>query len=76
MKTSEMPGLEMQKERAIRTKEAAALCGIGRTKFYSMLKQPGFPQGVRLGGSRVWLVSDLLTYLKAQAAKPRARYGR
>jgi len=69
--------VEPQKERAVRAKEAAAILGLGRTSFYSLIKTiPDFPQGARLGGSRLWLVSDLLTWVRRQSGTSSRRTGK
>ena len=69
--------VEPQRERAVRAKEAAEILGLGRTTFYSVLKTcRDFPQGCRLGASRMWLVSDLLNWVRRQQEGKRARLAR
>ncbi|MFM7113914.1 MAG: helix-turn-helix transcriptional regulator [Planctomycetota bacterium] len=63
--------IESQKDRAVRAREAAHLLGISRSLFYLLAaKEKSFPQGVKLGKARVWLISDLFNWL-SQKPKPK-----
>lgn len=69
--------VEPQKERAVRAREAASILGLGRTSFYGLVKTvPDFPQGAQLGRSRLWLVSDLLAWVRRQAGTSSRRSGK
>ena len=64
--------IESQKERAVRAREAAKLLGIGRSSFYLQLNaDSSFPQGTKIGRSRVWLVSDLFIWLERSSKRRR-----
>ena len=57
-------------DRAVRSKEAAAILGISRsTLFVLMNSDPTFPRGAKLGRSRVWLISDLFAWLRNQGKR-------
>lgn len=62
--------IQHQKERAVRVREAAELLGISRSLFYILLaSDKSFPQGVKLGRARVWMVSDLFAWLGKKTKK-------
>jgi predicted DNA-binding transcriptional regulator AlpA len=67
-KELQMNDVEKPMDRAVRAKEAAAILGIGRsTLFVLMNTEPGFPKGVKVGRSRVWLISDLFAWLRKKS---------
>ena len=50
-----MPNVEF-----LRTREAARFLGVGRTKFWSLAREPDFPRPVVLGPRlRVWPRKEL-----------------
>jgi predicted DNA-binding transcriptional regulator AlpA len=53
----------------VKAGKAAKLMGICRATFYEALKSPRFPQGTRIGRTRLWLPSDLHGWLRANVGK-------
>lgn len=47
----------------------AALGGIGKTFFYSLLKEEGAPQGISLGRRRLWRGSEVQNWIDAMSKK-------
>ena len=54
-----------------RAKQILQLLPIGKTKFYQMVKDGDFPQGIRLSANTtVWKNSDVLAWLENLDQKP------
>ena len=65
-----MSDVQKPVDRGVRVNEAAEFLGISRsTLFVLMNSDPTFPRGAKLGRSRVWLLSDLFTWLRNQGKK-------
>ena len=50
----------------VRTATLRALLGVGRTRFYELIWEPGFPRPVRLGAADselVWFTREILDWL-------------
>ncbi|MDR7095647.1 helix-turn-helix transcriptional regulator [Hydrogenophaga laconesensis] len=61
-------------ERAVPAHEAAAVLGMGRSSFYSLMRpdsknfDPNFPKPIRVSARRVvWLYSSLVSWLEARS---------
>lgn len=46
--------------------EAARLCGVGLTTWYSLIAQGRVPPSVRLGRRRLWSVEELREWTRAR----------
>jgi len=53
----------MQSNKILRAKEAAKLLGVGRTKFYQLIKDQKFPAKIKLSRLMVgWSESELVKW--------------
>jgi predicted DNA-binding transcriptional regulator AlpA len=50
---------------AVSAPKAAELLSIGRSTFWKLVSEGSLPQGIKIGGSTRWLVSDLEQHLLA-----------
>lgn len=55
----------------MRVKDAMRFIGVGRSRFYGLAKEPGFPKAVVLGErARGYLTEDLAAWAKNRRDNP------
>ena len=64
---SEKPAVQNPPRRplAVGAKEAAELCGIGRTLWYDLKNAGRIPEPIRLGRRTVWRVDEIQKWMMA-----------
>lgn len=50
--------------RLIKIKEVINMVPFSRAKIYQLIKEEKFPKQLKEGGSSVWLLEDVLAYIK------------
>jgi prophage regulatory protein len=50
--------------RLIRISEVKHMVPFSRAKIYQLIKEEKFPKQLKEGGSSVWLLEDVLAYIK------------
>lgn len=58
---------------AVSAADAAAICGMSRSKWYSLHAAGLCPRPIRVGGKTLWLVDDLKAWM-AVGAPTRAKW--
>lgn len=51
-------------QRLIRLRDVQSLVPFCRAKIYKLIKEEKFPKQLKEGGSSVWLLEDVLAYIK------------
>jgi predicted DNA-binding transcriptional regulator AlpA len=49
---------------SVRAKQAAELCGFGKTKWFELQKEGKIPPSFKVGGARLWRVEDLRLWVQ------------
>lgn len=50
--------------RLIRIEEVRQMVPFSRAKIYQLIKEEKFPKQLKEGGSSVWLLEDILAYIR------------